>query len=89
MLAESLASPEEEIKKGKISEKFVAVSVLCLPLPHLPSCRLCANKANQPRTKCAQRSSTKITGFAAYLPQLWLARLLEVPTFRGVTWFFL
>lgn len=70
MLAENLASPKEGIRKGKISEKFLAVSLLCLPLPHLLSSRLYKNKGSQPCTKCSQKGSIKITGFPAYLSQL-------------------
>lgn len=70
MLAERPASPKEGIRKGKRSEEFLAVSLLCLPLPHLPSSRLCTNKGNQPCTKCFRKGSVKITGFPAYLSQL-------------------
>lgn len=69
MSAENPASPEEGIREGKISEKFLAISLLCLPLPHLPSPGLCTNKGNQPCTKCSQKGSVKITGFPAYLSQ--------------------
>lgn len=55
---------QEGIRKGKISEKFLAFSLLCLPLPHLPSSRLCTNKGNQPCTKCSQKGQYKNNWFS-------------------------
>lgn len=50
---------QEGIEKGKLREKFLAFSLLSLPLPHLPSSRLCTNKGNQPCTKCSRKGQCK------------------------------